>query len=60
MNPRQLRTCVPPSVAEHAAAEVRWERRGPLARLVRLDPPAEPEAGPDDSAELADGRGGVA
>jgi hypothetical protein len=50
MNRKHLRTCVPPSIAEHAASEARWERRGPLARLVRLDPPAEPEAGTGDSA----------
>jgi hypothetical protein len=27
---------VPPTPAEHAIASERWERRGPLRRLVRL------------------------
>ena len=27
----------PPTPAEAAASSVRWERRGPLRRLVRLD-----------------------
>jgi hypothetical protein len=33
-------TSVPPSPAEVAAASAQWERRGVLARLVRLDEPA--------------------
>jgi hypothetical protein len=31
----------PPTPAEAAAASVRWERRGLLRRLVRLEPPPE-------------------
>ncbi len=30
--------CSPPTPAEAAIASVRWERRGLLGRLVRLDP----------------------
>ena len=30
-------TCLPPTPAEAAAASARWQRRGPLRRLVRLD-----------------------
>jgi hypothetical protein len=32
---------VPPTTAEAAAAAARWERRGVLGRLVRLDGPDE-------------------
>ncbi len=31
--------CSPPTPAEAATASVRWERRGLLRRLVRLDAP---------------------
>jgi hypothetical protein len=30
-------TCLPPTSAEAAAASARWQRRGPLRRLVRID-----------------------
>jgi len=33
----ELVSCVPPTPAEIAAASVRWERRGLLGRLVRLE-----------------------
>ena len=33
---------VPPTPAETAAAAARWERRGILGRLVRLDGPEFP------------------
>jgi hypothetical protein len=33
---------VPPTPAETAAAAARWERRGVLDRLVRLDGPESP------------------
>jgi hypothetical protein len=39
-------TSVPPTPGERAAAEARWERRGILGRLVRVD---------DTTDELADG-----
>jgi hypothetical protein len=35
-------SCVPPTPAEAAAAAARWERRGILGRLVRLDGPVFP------------------
>jgi hypothetical protein len=33
----------PPTPAEAAAASVRWDRRGLLRRLVRLDAPLGPK-----------------
>ncbi len=35
-NPGRIRTSVPPTTAEAAAAADTWERRGFLGRLVRL------------------------
>jgi hypothetical protein len=30
-------SAVPPTAAELAAGDERWERRGPFARLIRVD-----------------------
>jgi hypothetical protein len=34
---RRYATSFPPTPVERAIASARWERRGPLGRLVRLD-----------------------